>query len=342
MLSRVANSLYWMSRYIERAENTARIVDVNLQLLLDLRNLDEERLAQYWLPIVQTTGDEKQFFLFHKKAAGAAVSEFLVFQTENPNSITSAICQARENARMVRDQITIELWEELNRLYWFVRTPQARRTWAESPSEFFQQVKAGTLHISGLTDATLIHNEGWRFAQVGKFLERADKTSRILDLHQQTMPKKGATIKASQNETLEWSAILRCCGAWDAYKSISGADVEPRRVTEFLLFNEDFPRSVRFCVSEFNDALRRISGVAEGRFCNDAERLTGKLVAELQFSTIDEVFDQGLHTYLDLLQSKLNDIGAALFNAYIFQEFENWEDAIMVQQEEQQQQARHA
>jgi len=126
MLSRVANSLFWMSRYIERAENIARIVDVNLQLLLDFRNLDEERQTQHWLPILEATGDEKQFFQFHKKANDQAVTEFLVFQMENPNSIISSICQARENARMVRDQITIELWEELNRLYWFVRTPQAR------------------------------------------------------------------------------------------------------------------------------------------------------------------------------------------------------------------------
>src|SRR5947208_3715638 len=144
MLSRVANSLYWMSRYIERAENIARIVDVNLQLLLDFRGLNEQRLAEHWLPIVQTTGDEKQFFGLHKKATAQRVTEFLVFQAENPNSIVSAVCQARENARMVRDQITHELWEELNRLYWFVKTPQARQAWKASPTEFFQQIKAGS------------------------------------------------------------------------------------------------------------------------------------------------------------------------------------------------------
>jgi uncharacterized alpha-E superfamily protein len=338
MLSRVANSLYWMSRYIERAENIARIVDVNLQLLLDLRNLDEERLAKHWLPIVQTTGDEQQFFQLHKKATGHAVTEFLVFQMENPNSIVFSICQARENARMVRDQITIEFWEELNRLYWFVRTPQARRVWKESPSEFFQQIKSGVLHLIGLTEATLIHNEGWWFAQTGKFIERADKTSRILDVRYQTLPEKGAPASISQADALEWSAILRSCSAWDAYKTLRGAEVHPRGVAEFLLFNEDFPRSVRFCVDELNHALRRISGVAEGRFCNDAEKLAGRLAAELQFSTIDEIFDQGLHIYLDQLQTKLNNIGAALFDAYIFQRFNNLEDEIMVQQEEQQQQ----
>ena len=338
MLSRVANSLYWMSRYIERAENIARIVDVNLQLLLDLRNLDEERLAKHWLPIVQTTGDEGQFFKLHKKATAHNVTEFLVFQMENPNSIVSSICQARENARMVRDQITVELWEELNRLYWFVRTPTARQVWKESPSEFFQQIKASSLHIIGLTYATLIHNEGWWFAQVGKLIERADKTSRILDLRYQALPAKGVPQTVSETDALEWSAILRSCSAWDAYKTLRGAEVHPRGVAEFLLFNEDFPRSVRFCVDELNHALRRISGVAEGRFCNDAEKLAGRLAAELQFSTVDEIFDQGLHIYLDQLQTKLNNIGAALFDAYIFQRFNNLEDEIMVQQEEQQQQ----
>jgi uncharacterized alpha-E superfamily protein len=327
-----------MSRYIERAENIARIVDVNLQLLLDVRDLDEKRLAEHWLPIVQTTGDEAKFLSLHQKATAQNVIEFLVFQTENPNSIISSICQARENARMVRDQITVELWEELNHLYWFVKTPQARQVWKESPSEFFQQIKAGSLHIIGLTDATLIHNEGWWFAQTGKFIERADQTSRILDLRYQNLPAKGAPASVSQQDALEWSAILRSCSAWDAYKSIHGAEVNPVLVTEFLLLSEDFPRSAKFCVAELNRALRRISGVAEGKFCNDAEKLAGRLVAELQFCTIDEIFETGLHDYLDRLQAKLNAIGGALFNAYIFQQFNNLEDEIMVQQEEQQQQ----
>jgi uncharacterized alpha-E superfamily protein len=338
MLSRVANSLYWMSRYIERAENIARIVDVNLQLLLDLRNLDEERLAKHWLPIVQTTGDEALFFTHHKKATAQNVTEFLVFQMGNPNSLISSVCQARENARMVRDQITIELWEELNRLYWFVRTTEARRVWTESPSEFFQQIKSSSLLIIGLGYTTLIRSEGWWFAQTGKYIERADKTSRILDLRYEALPARGLPQSVSETDALEWSAILRSCSAWDAYKSIHGAEVSPRLVAEFLLLSEDFPRSVRFCVDEFNHALRKISGVAEGKFCNDAEKLAGRLLAELQFVTIDEIFEAGLHDYLDRLQTKLNDIGGALFHAYIVQNFTNIEEEIMVQQERQQQQ----
>ena len=339
MLSRVANSLYWMSRYIERAENTARLVETSLQLLLDYRNLDEQHIAEQWLPIVQAAGDEEAFFKLHPKATGAAVTEFLVFQAENPNSIVQCICQARENARMVRDQIAVETWVELNRLYLFVQSPQARQMWHNSPTDFFNEIKASSLLLIGLSYTTHIHNEGWWFSQAGKFIERADKTSRILDIRHHSLPARGLPLSVSQTEALGWTAILRSCSAWDAYKSIYGGEVHPRHVAEFLLLNEDFPRSVRFCVDGLNDALRHISGVSEGRFSNDGEKLAGRLVAELQFSTIEEIFENGLHDYLDQTQLKLNAIGEALFNTYIFHAFPPGGDGeARVQQEEQQQQ----
>jgi uncharacterized alpha-E superfamily protein len=339
MLSRVANSLYWMSRYIERADNVARILDVNLQLLLDFRSLDERGLRDHWMPIIQCTGDQESFVARHQNATAAAVAEFMVFEQENPNSIVSSICQARENARMVRDQITVETWEELNRLYLFILSPPARQMWQDSPTEFFNEVKASSLQLIGLSDATHIHNEGWWFSQAGRFLERADKTSRILDVRYHTLPERGVPKTVNQAEALEWAAILRSCSAWDAYKSIYGADVHPRNVTELLLLNEDFPRSARWCADQLNGALRCISGVSPRRFSNDAEKLSGRLVAELQFCAIEEVFEQGLHGYLDRLQFKLNAIGDALFNAYISHAFQAANEEHFVQQEEQQQQA---
>ena len=340
MLSRVANSLYWMSRYIERAENIARILDVNLQLLLDYRNLNEAQMREHWLPIVQTTGDQESFVARHQSAGAEAVAEFMVFATDNPNSLVSSVCQARENARMVRDQIAIETWVELNRLYLFVQSPQARQMWLDSPMDFFNEIKGSSLQLVGLSAATHIHNEGWWFSQAGRFIERADKTSRILDIRYHSLPARGLPTTVSQSDALGWTAIVRSCSAWDAYKSIYGGEVHPRLVAEFLLLNEDFPRSIRFCVDGLNDALRQISGVAEGRFSNEAEKLAGRFVAELQFSTIDEVFAHGLHDYLDQVQSKLNGIGDALFNAYIHHAFLPGDDGMFVQQEEQQQQAR--
>jgi uncharacterized alpha-E superfamily protein len=340
MLSRVAHSLYWMARYIERAENIARIVDVNLQLLLDMRNLDEKRQIEYWLPIVQATGEEQEFFKLHPHATGHAVTEFLVFQPENPNSIFQCISSGRENARMVRDQLTMELWEELNRIYLFLHSPQARKVWNRSPSEFFQEVKSASLLVIGIMNATMVHDEGWRFVQAGQFLERGDKTTRILDVRHSSLPQKGVPAAINSTAAVEWSAVLRSCSAWDAYKTICGPDVHPRNIAEFLLLDDTFPRSLRFCVSELNRALRRISGVAEGHFCNTAEKMTGRFLAELQFSTIDEIFDHGIHQYLDEAQLKLNDIGNALFHAYISQPFDTVDGEHMVQQEEQQQQFR--
>ncbi len=338
MLSRVANSLYWMSRYIERAENIARILDVNLQLLLDYRTMNATQVREHWLPIVQTTGDQAVFVERNQSATAGAVAEFMVFAEDNPNSLVSSVCQARENARMVRDQIAVESWVELNRLYLFVRSPQARRMWQDSPMDFFNEIKASSLQLIGLSSATHIHNEGWWFSQAGRFIERADKTSRILDIRYHSLPARGLPQTVSPTEALGWTAIVRSCSAWDAYKSIYGGEVHPRSVAEFLVLNEDFPRSIRFCVDELNSALRHISGVAEGRFSNEAEKLAGRLVAELQFSTVEELYENGLHDYLDKTQIKLNDIGDALFNAYIFQAFVPGEGCMFVQQEEQQQQ----
>jgi len=338
MLSRVANSLYWMARYIERAENIARILDVNLQLLLDFRSIDEQRMRDHWMPIVQAAGDHESFVAQKQRATASAIAEFMVFREENPNSIISSICQARENARMVRDQITVETWEEINRLYLFILSPIAREIWLNSPTDFFHEIKSSSLQLIGLSYATHNHNEGWWFSEAGRFIERADKTSRILDLRYHTLPTRGLPKSVNQTQTLEWSAILRSCSAWDAFKSNYGAGVHPRDVADFLMLNENFPRSVRFCADRLNDALRSISGVSERRFSNDAEKLCGRLVAELQFCTIEEIFEAGLHDYLDRLQLKLNKIGDALFNAYIFKTFGTNEPEQLVQQEEQQQQ----
>jgi uncharacterized alpha-E superfamily protein len=340
MLSRVANSLYWMSRYVGRAENTARLVDVNLQLLLDYRKLDDKTLAGHWMPIVESTGEEKLFGQLYNRATGKNVTEFLVFQPENSNSILGSVGQARENARMIRDQITVEVWEELNRLYLFLHSPQARTLWRNSPHEFFQEIKNSALLVQGLTDATVVRNEGWHFVQCGRYLERADKTSRILDVRHTSLPERGVPVTSNQEEALGWSAVLRSCSGWDAYKAEHGAEVQPAHVAELLLLSDDFPRSVRFCVREIDTALRRISGVALDKFSNNAEKLAGRLLAELSFSTVEEIFETGLHTYIDTLQSKLNAIGDALFQTYISQPFQTLDDDQLRQQEEQQQQTR--
>jgi uncharacterized alpha-E superfamily protein len=335
MLSRVANSLYWMSRYIERADNVARILDVNLQLLLDFRRLDDEHLARHWTPIVQSTGDEEDFFEIYDEANGRTVTEYFVFNRENPNSIVSSISQARENARMVRDQITIEMWEEINRIHLFARSPRALDMWQSSPAEFFHEIRASSCDLQGLIDSTIPRNEGWYFLQAGKYIERADKTTRILDLRHESLPVRGVPVLVNQTDALEWSAVLRSCSAWDAYRHIHGVDVGPRRVTELLLLSAESPRSVRFCVAELDAVLRALSGVPAGRFWNDAEKRSGRLVSELQFSEVDDIFKKGLHEYLDYLQLQLNEVGEALCSIYIHHPFHEAFSDLQQQQQQQ-------
>lgn len=340
MLSRVANGLYWMSRYIERAENATRLVDVNLQLLLNLRNLNDDTLQGHWMPIVQSTGDEEIFSKLYPKASGKNVSEFFVFNVENPNSIISCISQARENARTVRDQITVEFWTELNRIYLFLRSPDAMALWQRSPADFFLEVRNSSLLLQGLADATIMRNEGWLYMQVGRNIERADKTSRMLDIRQASMTDDTSNRLLNQADALGWSAMLRSCSAWDAYKALHGSEVQPGYVAEFLLLNEDFPRSARFCVERITWALRRISNVREGRFTNDAERLAGRLHSELQYCDPTEIFEIGMHTYIDQFQTKLNAISEALVRIYIQQPFEIEDDQTKQSQMKQQQQTR--
>lgn len=321
MLSRVANSLCWMARYLERAENMARLVDVNLKLLPDLVDLEADEINRHWLPIIESTGDEEAYRKLHPEVSGRAVMDFMVFQAENPNSIVSTLSTARENARMVRDQITTELWEEINRLYLFLRSPRALELWNSSAFELLDRVRAASLLIQGMDAATVVHDEGWHFMQVGRFLERADKTTRFLDLRWRSFTAGERVKDVGQVAALEWGAILRSCSAWDLYKTLHSSRVDPSLVAELLIFAPEFPRSVRFCAEQADRSLRAISGSPAGRFAHDAERLSGKLVAELQFGTLDEVLLIGLHEYLDRLQIQFNDIGDAMFQTYIFQPF---------------------
>ena len=182
MLSRVANSLYWMSRYIERAENMARLLDVNLQLMLDFADLNDQQLKEHWLPILCSAGDEETFFKLYDRADSESVTEFLTFREENPNSIISCLFTARVNARQVRDQISLEMFEALNECYLFLKSKNSREIWQSGAHDFYEQIKKYSHLFQGLTASTFTRGEGYEFINLGKFLERADKTTRILDI----------------------------------------------------------------------------------------------------------------------------------------------------------------
>ena len=182
MLSRVAHSLYWMSRYIERAENIARLLEVNLQFSIDFRGYDDAHLREHWGSILASSGDLETFEKRYEVADSRSVTEFFAFDLKNENSILSCVFAARENARMIRDQISVEMWETINELYLFLKSRSTADVWAAGPYEFFQDIKRNSHLFQGLTDSTYSRSEGWEFIQFGKFVERAHKTTRILDV----------------------------------------------------------------------------------------------------------------------------------------------------------------
>ena len=316
MLSRVADCLYWLSRYVERAENLARIIDVNSQVMLDLPWTHSQQLEENWLPLLACLDEDEAFIKTGRDFNRTSVTEYLVFDQENPNSIQRCLAAARENARTVREQISTEMWEQINRAYLWSGSHAARDLFERNQYEFFQQIKETSQLFQGITDASMLHGEGWDFIQFGKFIERADKTSRVLDDKYHLLSP--ARQKQPHLEVMEWTAVLRSCSARQAYQRVYVAAVKPQCVADLLLLNEVFPRSVRFCVERIDRSLRLISGVKEDHFSNAAEKLTGRLVAELRFSEIEDFYERGLHDAVDDIQVQLNRIDGAVFQTYIF------------------------
>ena len=308
MLSRVADSVLWMARYIERAENVARFIDVNHILTLDLG----EELADQWAPLVFTTGDHEAFFKRYTDATRENVLRFLAFDKENPNSILSCVCNARENARTAREIISSDMWEELNRFYLLVR--DAVSSGGKGDYEFFAQVKRASHLLIGTTDTTMSHGEAWHFARLGRLLERADKTSRIVDVKYFILLPRSADVGTTLDVS-QWSALLRSASALEMYRRIHGR-IAPQRVVDFLLLDRHFPRSVRYCVGGAEDSLHAITGTPDGMFGNRAEQELGRLRSQLDFTAIDDIIATGLHEFIDDVQTRLNRTGEAIYQSF--------------------------
>jgi len=310
MLSRVADSIYWMSRYIERAENVARFIDVNLNLMLDLPGGS----SQQWQPLVDTTGDHQQFVDRYGKATQATVIHFLTFDSENPNSIVSCVRAARENARSVREVISSEMWEQINQFYLMVNSAMAKAESLTDPQELFASVKTSSQLVAAVTDATMTHGEGWHFSRLARELERADKTSRILDVKYFLLLPAVADVGTTSDD-IQWAAVLKSASAFEMYRKRHGR-IAPDRIVEFLLLDREFPRAICYCVNTARESLHAISGTAPGMFRNAAERLLGELCSALAYAQIEEIISSGLHEYLDELQTKMNRVSAGIYDTF--------------------------
>jgi uncharacterized alpha-E superfamily protein len=310
MLSRVAECVYWMTRYLERADNVARFVDVNHNLTLDLGNSVREQ----WGPLVYTTGDHEDFNERYPLASQRNVINFLTFDDKNVNSVLSCLRSARENARAVRDIITSSVWEEINKFYLEVRNAAGNSRLLEEPHEFFNTVKRSSQTIIGMMDATLSRDEAWYFANIGRLVERADKTSRILDVKYYILLPQSTDV-GTPLDSIQWGALLKSAGALEMYRKSRGR-ITPLDVVDFLLLDPLFPRAIRFCLAAAEESLRAVTGTAHSMFKNESERLLGQLRADLDYARVTEIIRRGLHEYLDDFQTKLNAVGVAITESF--------------------------
>ncbi len=311
MLSRVASSIYWMTRYLERTENVARFIDVNLHMMLDL-NIEE---SQQWEPLIITTGDDKQFFKKYDKATQENVVNFLTFDRTNPNSILSTLKSARENARSIKEIISSEMWQQINKFYYKIQDAEKNGIAADSIYDFCNMVKTENHLFIGITDSTMHHDEGWQFARLGRHIERADKTSRILDVKYFILLEKPEDI-GTPIDNIQWAALLTSASALEMYRK-KFHQISPKKIAQFLVLDREFPRAIKFCIINAEQALHYITGSVLGTFQNEAERQIGKLRAQLDYADIDEIIDTGLHEYLvDSFQMQLNNVGNAINDTF--------------------------
>ncbi len=315
MLSRTAESMFWMSRYIERAENTARFLDVNFHLLLDLDKIaDVEDTRSYWEALIMATDDRERFLELYPDFTADSVSQFLVFDRANPNSIFSCIALARENARSVIEVIASEMWEQINQLYHFLNNA-TRQVLQRDTYNFYKEIKNGSHLFQGITDAAFSRSEGWEFVQAGRYLERADNTSRLVDVKYHLLVPRDSNSH-EQVDTIQWMAVLKSCSALEAFRKVYLSKIDPQTVVEYLVLDRYFPRSIYFCVTMLQESLWGISGSSHRNYNNNADRLVGKLEADLNYTISDDIYQTGLHVWLETLQVQLGRIGEEVHQTY--------------------------
>ncbi len=310
MLSRVAHSIYWMSRYIERAENVARSMEVNNYLSLDLVDSEEDQ----WQPLVDISGSGGAFRATYQTATKDNVIQYLAFDRSNPNSILSCLQMGRENARAVRSVLPSEMWEQINRMYLFVSQLSRQTGVFDDPHEFFTRLKLGSQLFVGISEVAMTHDEAWQFGRLGQALERADQTTRLLDVKHFLLLPSTDRVGLAINDIL-WAALLRSASAFEMYRRKYG-EIHPERIIAFLLLEQTFPRAALYCLNRAESCLRSITGTAEGYFRDGAMQRLGKLRSRLAYSSVQEIMQEGLHTYLDGMQSQLNQLDDDLYHTY--------------------------
>jgi len=317
MLSRVANLIYWMARQLERAENAARIVDVNAQLVLDLQSRQAADDPRSWEPLVFVSGSEQQFHeLYGPVASERAVVEYMLFDRRNHSSIISCVSQARENARCIRDLLASEVWETLNTFFLKLNEDDFTVYAQTGSAEYLNRVKARIQLFYGVAASMLPRGDAWWFFELGRHLERADNVSRILDV-KYFMLLPDVRVVGTALDMVQWASVLRSCSGFEAFRRSRRGQLNLERVVDYLLRDELFPRSILYSISEAGHALTRIAAAAPHLHANPASDLATALRQELEQTDTATVIGGGLHQYLDEIQQKIAGIHAAVQTTFI-------------------------
>jgi uncharacterized alpha-E superfamily protein len=307
MLSRTADSLFWLARYMERAENTARMLDVNYQTSLLPQSAGDA--AQGWASLLSISELSTAYQSQYSAVNPAQVTEFMVADEANPNSIFNCLRAMRENARAVRGTLTTEVWETTNTTWLEFRRLLKDKLHQRDPAAFFDWVKFRSHLLGGVTVGTMLQDEALQFMRVGGFLERADNTARLLDVKYHAPREAGSD---AVDDYYHWSAVLLSVSAFEVYRKVYSNVIQPEKVAELLVLNRGMPRSMAYCMTRVVSNLTRVSG---GR--GETLRRANRLHAELQFGRIDEVFDIGLHAYLKQFLQRINELGTDISTEYL-------------------------
>ncbi|MBV9859367.1 MAG: alpha-E domain-containing protein [Alphaproteobacteria bacterium] len=309
LLARYADCIFWLARFVERAENLARILDVNETFSRDSHG------GQNWLSIVQLNADEDAFFSRHKIASTENVLRFYVIEADNPTAIVSAVANARENARTLRPLISTEMWVQLNVFYNRLKGLKENALAPGALTPLFAEIKEACQCFTGITEGTFYRDQAWYFYRLGRYIERADQTTRLLDAKYHLLAEGGGRV--SSGDIGQWHALLRSASGYHAFRRIYSSTLTPDRVAGFLLFDRSFPRSVYLCLREVEAALTELKSRYALRAGSDVADSLDNLRASLDALTIAQILEAGLHDFIDFVQRELAvislQLGAAFF-----------------------------
>ena len=312
MLSRVANAIYWSSRYLERAENISRIAYVNLHY--GLGNAEENH--EHWFSLIKATGDEKFFFKKYKKASYENILKFLVTDKSNFNSIYSCIRAGRENARTVREIISAKMWEDINQLYWSAQEFVKKRSITNNIEDFLRGVQDRYMSYLGATESTMNHNEAWHFSRLGRMIERGDKTGRILDVQYFSITAlETSSNQEAVSETLLAKSLLKSTSAFEVYRQ-NYSDILPENVGRFLMTSPTFPRSIYYCALQMAQSIESICEYNRHPRAAELRNLAEKLSTFVKSEGEKEFSSSRLHQFIDEFQKKANEIDAKIFEVF--------------------------